>query len=181
MLTPRDVLDFWFVEHGPKDWFKKDDAFDEAIRQRFGAPVERALSGAYDAWPQTVDGGLALILMLDQFTRNLYRGTAKAFAGDDKALALAKAMIDRGDDLRLAERRRVFVYMPLEHSEDAADQALCVKLVRERLNNADFEGYALAHQRIVDRFGRFPHRNAALGRPSTAEEEAFLKEPNSSF
>lgn len=181
MLTPTTVLDFWFVEHGPEDWFKKDDGFDAKIADRFGGAVERALDGAYAAWPQSPDGGLALILLLDQFPRNLFRGQAKAFAGDPVALATARGMVVRGDDLRLPERQRLFCYLPFEHSEDPADQAQCLRFVRERLDSAEMEKYALAHQRIVDRFGRFPHRNEALGRPTTPEEAEFLKQPNSSF
>jgi uncharacterized protein (DUF924 family) len=185
-----DVLDFWF---GPppqtaqrQEWFRKDPAFDAQIRARFGAPVEAALAGGLREWDVTPATALARILLLDQFTRNAFRDTARAFAGDALALAAAQALVARGDDRRLpGSAMRVFVYLPYEHSESRAVQAESLRLfsalAAEQPQHADAEIWARKHEAIVARFGRYPHRNALLGRPSTPEEEAFLREPGSSF
>jgi uncharacterized protein (DUF924 family) len=193
-----DVLDFWF---GAKDselygtirpeWFKKDDAFDAQIRERFGALIERALVGGGHAsanalrdWtaPEAV---LARIVLLDQFTRNAFRNTARSFAGDRQSLPLARAMVALKTDRALTPVQRVFAYLPFEHSEDMADQDESVRLYTDLVaqapelhSNLD---YAHRHRVIVERFGRFPHRNAILGRPSTPEELEFLKQPGSGF
>lgn len=184
-----EVIHFWFgsppSEQARPEWFRKDPAFDERIRALFGAQVERALGGDLRAWDATPTGALARIVLLDQFTRNLFRGTAKAFAGDALALAAAQAMVARGDDRWLSGVMRTFVYLPFEHSEDLAMQAeslrLYARLAADHPECADNEVWAKKHEVIVARFGRFPHRNEALGRVSTAEELAFLKEPGSSF
>ncbi|MEQ9815394.1 MAG: DUF924 family protein [Azospirillaceae bacterium] len=180
-MSPGAVTRFWFEEIPEKSWFEKNDAFDETLRRRFGGAVEKALAGRLDTWRQTPRGGAALILLLDQFTRNIFRGTPRAFAGDAPARDVARAMIARKDDLRLPLRWRMFLYLPLEHSEDLADQQACLDLVRNRIGDAEYVKYAQAHLDIVARFGRFPHRNAILGRESTPEEEAFLAQPGSSF
>ena len=183
------VIDFWFgtppVEQPRAEWFRKDAAFDEQIRARFGSLVEEALNGGLRACDATPHGALARIVLLDQFTRNLFRGTARAFAGDALALAAAQAMVARGDDRWLGGVMRTFVYLPFEHSEDAAMQAeslrLFARLTAEYQALADAEVWAKKHEVIIARFGRYPHRNEALGRVSTAEEVAFLKEAGSSF
>jgi uncharacterized protein (DUF924 family) len=191
-MSPQDVLDFWFgpaplVERA--EWFRKDAAFDAAIRDRFGGTIEAALTGqpgrGVEAWDATPPGALARIVVLDQFTRNAFRGTARAFAGDALALAAARALVERGDDRRLAPLERVFAYLPFEHAEDAAMQARSVALfgalAREVPALAGFEDYARRHAAVIDRFGRFPHRSAMLGRASTAEEVDYLAQPGAGF
>lgn len=194
MPDPRisDVLDFWFAPPGDAQhnrtrgaWFKKDDAFDAQIRERFGQLIESGLTGALDAWDETVEGALAKIIVLDQFTRNAYRGTARSFAGDARALATARTLVANGRDRALPGVRRQFVYLPFEHAEDLAAQEESMRLFRtlaaDEPSLADLVTWADRHRAIVARFGRFPHRNAILGRPSTPEEESFLHEPGSSF
>jgi uncharacterized protein (DUF924 family) len=185
-----DVLDFWFGEPGspeyrrPRDlWFAKSDATDRVIASRFGGTVEAALAGDLDAWAATPRGALALIVVLDQFTRNVFRGTPRAFAGDPRALAVATSLVDTARDLALAPVERWFVYMPFEHSERLLDQYEAVRLF-ERLAAEGLDSpldWARRHYEVVRRFGRFPHRNEILGRPSTAEEVDFLKQPGSGF
>ena len=190
-VTPADVLAFWFGSADTVDprWFKRSDAFDAEIDNRFGATMQAALAGRLDVWALRPEGVLALIVLLDQFTRNVYRGTPAAFAGDTQALALAQKLVGSGEHLRLPPLRRWFAYMPLEHAEDLALQQQCVRLFealaaepgphREALAGA--LDYARRHRDVVARFGRFPHRNAILGRASTPEEAAFLLQPGSSF
>jgi uncharacterized protein (DUF924 family) len=189
--APADVLDFWFGDGDSVDprWFKRSDAYDREIAAHFGAAVPAALAGGLDRWAGTTDGALALILLLDQFTRNLHRGTPQAFAGDAQALALSRRLVATGEHLRLPPLRRWFAYMPLEHAEDLALQALCVQLFEALAADAGSHREALAgaldyarrHHDVIARFGRFPHRNAILGRASSAEEAAFLQQPGSSF
>ncbi|MEQ8344303.1 MAG: DUF924 family protein [Sneathiellaceae bacterium] len=181
MTEPQDVLDFWFAPDVVALHWKKDPDFDERIRARFGAAHADAAAGRLDHWRSTADGALALLILLDQFSRNLFRDSPKAYACDAEARQIAFDALARGLDLKVAQDRRHFFYLPLEHSEDPAHQDRCVELMRSRTGDQNFVDYAKAHQRIVARFGRFPHRNAVLGRVSTAEEEAFLLEPNSSF
>lgn len=176
----RAVLDFWFREIDPKLWFTKDAEFDRQLAERFGADVEHALTGGLRPWEEWPESRLALILLLDQFTRNLYRGTARAFAGDARALALTLDAMGRGWDDTLPPPERKFLYMPLMHAEDAAIQEQSIAAFTA-LGEEDSLNYAILHKRIIDRFGRYPHRNDALGRPSTPQEKAFLLEPNSSF
>lgn len=161
-------------------WFKTDPAFDAGIAEEFANDAELALAGDYDALTDSARGCLALVLMLDQFPRNLHRGTARAFAGDARARSVARHALEKGYDRQLPPAARMFLYLPFEHSEDIADQNLSVELF-EPLGNERWNDYAVRHRDIVQRFGRFPHRNAALGRESTPEEIAFLEEPNSSF
>jgi uncharacterized protein (DUF924 family) len=188
----RAVLDFWFLPadqpgHGAyrPEWFRKDDAFDAAIRARFGAVVEAALSGApNEGSDETL---LARILLLDQFTRNIFRGTPRAFAGDAQALQLAETLVAAGRDKNLTPWQRWFAYLPFEHSESLLDQERSVALfaaLRREMQHEAFDSahdYALRHRAVIERFGRFPHRNAILGRASTAEEIQFLEQPGSSF
>jgi len=184
----RHVLDFWFGDSDAQrpEWFRKDSAFDALIRERFGAWVHQALAGTLDGWAgQGADAALARVLLLDQFTRNIYRDTARAFDGDARALAAARAMVAHRHDLQLPALRRVFAYLPFEHAEDRAAQRLSVALfetlARERPETEGFADYARRHAAVIARFGRFPHRNAALGRASSAEEAEFLRQPGSGF
>jgi uncharacterized protein (DUF924 family) len=172
------VLRFWFEEH-PKDWFVKNPAFDAEIRARFLTLHEEAAAGRLAHWADASRSCLALVIMLDQFPRNLFRGEARAFATDDLARAAARVILERGWNLAMTQDEQLFAYLPFEHSESLADQVLCCELMK------DFEPellrYAIRHREIIERFGRFPHRNAILGRESTPAELAFLKEPGSGF
>lgn len=176
----RQVLDFWFEEAAPELWFTKNEAFDTACRARFGALYDRVAGGGCDDWRATPLGCVALVILLDQIPRNLFRGDPRTFATDAAARAVLRHALDSGFDKGLPWRHRQFLYMPLQHSEDAADQALAVEL-NATLDNEEVLEFARAHKRIIDRFGRFPHRNAVLGRETTAEEAEFLTEPDSSF
>lgn len=179
--SPSDLLHFWFgSSDAPRpEWFRKDVAFDTEIRTRFGAAIEAALAGTL-GWPDTLDARLARVLLLDQFTRNAFRDTPRAFAGDALALALARRMVAEGDDLRIAPVRRTFVYLPFEHAEDLAAQHEAMRLYRA-LGDAEALDWARKHFEVIQRFGRFPHRNAILGRASTPEEIEFLQQPGSRF
>jgi len=186
------VLDFWFGAPGSREfgtvrkaWFSKDAAFDATIRERFGALVERALRGELEAWGDEPRSALAQILLLDQFTRNAFRGSARAFAGDARALAAAQALVASGQDRTLPGVQRQFAYLPFEHAEDLAMQREALRLFgqleRDEPALAGLLQWAQRHHDIVQRFGRFPHRNAALSRPSTLEEMTFLEQPGSGF
>jgi uncharacterized protein (DUF924 family) len=181
------ILEFWFgpQPHVARDaWFRKDEDFDAQIRTRFGDAVAIALAGGYGEWCATPHGALARILLLDQFPRNMHRGTPLAFAGDERALATAQEAVRRGFDRELDRYERSFCYLPFEHSEDAAAQeqslALFRALAEETGDHGPYE-WAEKHAVIIRRFGRYPHRNAILGRASTPEEIAFLRTPGSSF
>jgi uncharacterized protein (DUF924 family) len=175
-----EIIRFWFEELLPKDWFRKDEAVDGTITSRFGATYHELRSGVPASWLDTPEGFLAAILVLDQFPRNMFRGEVRAFATDQPALALAKRAIAEGLDAKLKPEQRSFIYVPFQHSEDRAEQARSVELFIALGQPLGLD-FALRHQAIVDRFGRFPHRNAILGRASTEEEQAFLSEPGSSF
>jgi uncharacterized protein (DUF924 family) len=187
-----DILAFWFGRPGepgcgqPRgEWFRKDAGFDAGIRSRFLPSVEAALAGELTAWADDRQGILALLILLDQFPRNLFRDEARAFAGDEQARRLAATAIDQGWDVPLAAVEKLFVYLPFEHSESLADQersmALFAALAAAHAGSDGFLDYARRHHEIIARFGRFPHRNAALGRPSTPAEVEFLAQPGSSF
>lgn len=194
------ILDFWFAQppdssnnHYRKVWFIKDPEFDSQIRKQFLADVEKAAAGEYKTWatdPQQASiSAVALLLLLDQFPRNLYRGSAKSFAADPQALQIAKDIVETGTDKILPPAYRFFVYVPFEHSEVLIDQNRCVALMKQL--NADVPDldnglkggldYAVRHRDVIERFGRFPHRNEVLGRQSTPEEVAFLQQPGSRF
>ena len=175
------ILRYWFDEAGPQKWFGGGPAFDDEVRTRLGLLHGRAAAGELAGWAATSDGALALLLLLDQVPRNIFRGTPRAFATDAAALAVARRAVAADLDLAQPVPRRVFFYLPFEHSETLADQQTSERLTRERSGEANAILYAVRHREIIERFGRFPHRNAILGRPSTAEELEFLKEPNSSF
>lgn len=196
MAHPSEVLKFWFGTdqlEAPADelhqklWFTRDETFDNEIEERFGHLVESAIAGELHEWRSSVPGELALVLLCDQFTRNVYRDTARAFAGDPLALDVALAVIERGDDRGLGLFQRAFLGMPLEHAESEEMQQRSVayfnRLRMDYLNGAigaaqaeSFYQYALAHQKVIDEFGRYPHRNASLGRESTAAEHAWLEQ-----
>jgi uncharacterized protein (DUF924 family) len=191
-LTPDDVLSFWMGDGTTprEEWFQKSDALDEDIRSRFGPAIARAASGDLDAWKASPRGRLALVILLDQFSRNAMRDTPLAFAQDARALAVALEALDAGEDAALLPLERVFLYMPLQHAEDRAAQARGVALFEKLAAEAPPSlseymrgslGYARAHHAIVDRFGRFPHRNLVLGRATTPEEGEFLEQEGSTF
>jgi len=188
----REVLDFWFGTPGSEEfgrerkmWFRKNAAFDARLRERFGALLAEACAGELDAWCETPEGALALLIVLDQFSRNCHRGTPHAFSADDKALGIARMMVASGADQRLPTlQHRSFAYLPFEHAESAEAQRESLRLFGELAKDPEGEGYydyAVRHAKIIERFGRFPHRNAQLGRVSTDEEAAFLRERGSSF
>jgi len=175
---PADIIEFWRAA-GPKRWFAKSEAFDAAIRLKFEAVHHAAARGEYDAWAESADGALALVILTDQFPRNLYRGSAHAFATDPLARKVARSAVERGLDKRVETDLRSFLYLPFMHSEDLADQDRGVALneaLALEIGDPDAAKWAHDHRSIVARFGRFPHRNRALGRETTAEEQAFLEE-----
>ncbi len=179
-MLPQDVLDFWFHELAPSQWYKADNGLDAEIARRF-EPVYRALSRFVPSdWNKDAGTNLAATIVLDQFPRNMFRGTPQAFATDALALDVSMATIEKHFDLELNESQRQFLYMPFQHAEDRATQARSIELF-EALGNANVLDFARRHRAIIERFGRFPHRNAILGRTSTAEELEFLKQPGSSF
>jgi uncharacterized protein (DUF924 family) len=179
-MQPQSILHFWFEELSPKQHFAKDAALDQAIRSRFGATLEAAAHCELFAWRTTPKGRLAEILLLDQFSRNVYRDTPRAFAQDALALVLAQELVASGQDRSLPLAQRSFTYMPYMHSESALVHTQAVALFSQP-GMEDNLRFALHHQSIIKRFGRFPHRNAILGRMSTPEELAFLGQPGSSF
>lgn len=190
-MLPNAILDFWFAppaspEHGKaRDvWFKKDPAFDAEIAALFGDAVAAALAGAYGEWCLTAPGALARVLLLDQFPRNIYRDTPRAFAGDARALATAEDAIARDLDRTLDPYGRWFLYMPFEHAEDGSAQRRSLEVfgaLAQDMGRADPLHWAEKHAEVIFRFGRFPHRNEILGRASTPAEEAFLAQPGSRF
>ncbi|NML33087.1 DUF924 family protein [Paraburkholderia antibiotica] len=188
----RDVLDCWFgapgsPEHGRerKLWFARSDATDAMLRERFGDLIDAANADELDAWQATPLGALALVIVLDQFSRNCHRNTPRAFASDRKALHTAQRMIASGADRLLPDvQHRAFAYLPFEHDETLAGQHESLRLFKQLAAEPGGEGYyqyALRHAKVIERFGRFPHRNGVLGRASSDEEAVFLREPGSSF
>ena len=175
-----DILNFWVFETKSEFWFKKNDDFDAAIQDRFGKTVTGALAGRLDHWANDADGCLALIVILDQFTRNMFRHSAQAFLGDEMALALSLRCVERtyldADEPSYCQ----FMLMPMMHSEDIGIQNMSLPLFEKYTSKLTHE-YAMKHRDIIARFGRFPHRNAMLGRPSSRDEDQFLIQPGSSF
>ncbi|WP_062232036.1 DUF924 family protein [Aureimonas sp. N4] len=171
-IDPQTIVDFW-RDLGPERWFARDDELDATIAQRFGDVYERAAAGELDSWADEPNGALALVLILDQFPRNMFRGTPRAFETDAKALQLAKAALARGDHYHVGEDVNQFFALPLMHSENLEDQEACVRWMGEI--GEENVPYAEEHRDIVARFGRFPHRNTILGRATTSEEQAFLE------
>jgi uncharacterized protein (DUF924 family) len=175
----REVLAFWFGELGPRQWFSSSDELDARIRTRFGA-LHAQLLATQAAGVEGLRATQAAVIVLDQFSRNLYRNDARAFAGDASARRLARALVDAGADVPLPPEQRMFLYLPFEHSEALADQELSLRLYA-RLGNAEWMRYAQAHHDLVARFGRFPHRNKVLGRESTPEEVEAMAGPMGHF
>jgi uncharacterized protein (DUF924 family) len=176
-----EVLAFWFGETRPRQWFAKDASFDELVRHRFLGLTRQALAGEFDAWSMESTGGLALVMLLDQFPRQIWRDTAMAFAGDPQALAESLQAVERGWlEAEPEQARRQFWLMPLMHSEDLTVQEAALPLFA-RFCDPRTADFARRHRDVIARFGRFPHRNAALGRVSSAEELAFLQTPGSRF
>lgn len=200
MTTPRDVLDFWFgilradgtaEESVAARWWKKDKAFDDEVRARFGPSIEAASRGELDGWADAAEGRVALVILLDQMSRNIHRGTARAFENDPRALGVATRGRKLGDLEALPPMHAYFLAMPFMHAEDLASQDVCIAAMKAlearapsdalRRTFAAGADFAVRHRVIVERFGHFPHRNDALGRMSTEAERAFLKEPGSGF
>jgi uncharacterized protein (DUF924 family) len=189
--SPADVLAFWFGMEGEPgygefrdQWFQKDEAFDREVTDRFGDLYERAAAGELDAWREEAESCLALVIVFDQFPRNMFRGDARTHATDGKALDAAKYAIERALDRELPAFQKMFLYMPFMHAESVEDQRRSVELfegLAAELGGPDVVEYAIGHRDIVERFGRFPHRNAILGRETTPEEAEFLTQPGSSF
>lgn len=181
LVSPQQILAFWFDEIDPKAWWSADPAFDALVRERFGATWARAAQAELHEWRTAPEGRLAEVVVLDQFSRNIHRNTPLAFAQDPLALALAQEAIAVGAARRLEPVRRTFVYMPFMHSESRAIHVWAEALFRDDGIDADNHDFELRHKAIIDRFGRYPHRNQILGRTSSAEELAFLQQPGSSF
>lgn len=179
--TKENILIFWFEDHGPEDWYKKDDGFDQEIREKFFPLYESLKDGNVEKMIETPATALAYIILFDQFPRNMFRGTPQAFARDDLALSLAKLSVARGYDQEFENTKRAFFYIPFMHSEDINDQKECVRLCK----NMDKEGttyeYAVKHLEVIEKFGRFPHRNEILDRKNTTAEEEYLSRPDAGF
>ena len=185
-----EVLDFWFGREDESgygefrdEWFQKDEDFDRKVRDRFLDDYEQAAHGGYDGWREQAEGCLALVIVLDQFPRNMFRGNPKTYATDKEALGTARYSLEHALDRELPGFQRMFLYMPFMHSEDIGDQRRSVELFEDLAagEGTDVVEFAVGHRDIVERFGRFPHRNEILGRETTPEEAEFLTEPGSSF
>ena len=177
-VTAADIRKFWFDEAGPAAWYRVSPEFDARMRRRFAASVEceaAVLRAGEHPWQDEAEGALALILLLDQFPRNIWRGSGKAFAFDALARQVARTMIERGFDWAVPEEQRAFVYMPFMHSEALDDQDYCVELAAERLTSQGTHDHAVKHRDVIRRFGRFPYRNEALQRETTSEEAGYLQ------
>lgn len=180
VATTQDVLDFWFKELSPQNWWEKNASLDNTIAERFKSTLKAVQENRLSSWRKTPEGSLAEIIVLDQFSRNIYRNQKKAFANDAQALLLAKEAIAKGYDKKLSFIERKFMYMPFMHSESLAEHKTAIELFSIPGLEESLE-YEKQHQAIIERFGRYPHRNAILGRKSTDEEIKFLKQPGSSF
>ena len=183
MATAEDILNFWFKESTPKEWFTKSEEFDTQIKTRLGVDYDIAATGGYSDWQQSASGCIALCILLDQFPRNMFRDDPKSFATDPLAREIARHALaqkfDAEDDL--TDDHRCFLYLPFEHSEAIEDQRLSLKLFQERTEDERYIEYAKRHLVVIERFGRFPHRNKVMGRVSTAEEIEFLKQNATGF
>ena len=177
-----NVLDFWFSEIKPSQWFQKNDDFDAEIRARFESDYKLATKGILNAWRDDPKGALALVIMLDQFPRNMYRGTPQSFATDAKALEVSKYAVSKQFDQLLNVQEKTFLYLPFEHSESMEDQERSVQLFSAiKDDDPVVYNYAVKHYDVIKKFGRFPHRNAVLGRENTRGENAYLSQPDSGF
>ena len=179
-MNYQDILDFWFSAETQPNWFIKSDQFDQSLTEQFSEILEQASQAELWSWRKTAEGRLAEIIVLDQFSRNIFRGTARAFAQDSLALALAQEAISLDLDKQLSPEQRAFLYMPFMHSESKLIHEYAFKLFQRLGNPSNFE-YEIKHKIIIERFGRYPHRNQILGRESTEEELSFLTQPDSSF
>jgi|TARA_R110002072_G_scaffold517_12_gene3192 uncharacterized protein (DUF924 family) len=179
-LSTEKVLEFWFAAETRKKWWVKEPQFDQQVAETLGDLHRQASDWSLDAWRDDAEGCLALVLLLDQVPRNIYRQDPRSFAFDAAALDVTRHALEVGFDTLLTKQQRLFLYLPLEHSEALEDQERSVTLMTT-LGDPETARHAIAHRDIIARFGRFPHRNAVIGRQSTAEEEAFLQQPGSSF
>ena len=180
ILTKEDIITFWFEEISPEQWFKKDKEFDVMLLERAGTTVRKALNGQLDRWSKTSTGSVSLVILLDQFTRNIFRDTPKAFSGDEMALVLSQKSINSKWFSELSMMYKQFLLMPMMHSEDISIQEKSLPLFRQHTNRQTYE-FAVKHRSIIAKFGRFPHRNRILNRNSTQSELEFLKLPGSRF
>ena len=178
MISPQDIINFWFCEVGPERWFVSDESLDKTIKDKFLEILDAAVDDAFRAWEDTPEGTLALLLLLDIFPRHMFRGTARMYETDGFALDLARQAIIRHFDDRIDRTFKLFFYLPFTHSEEEGDHRLATYYVRERTKEAKWVDYVIERQTIVNCFGRFPHRNKILGRESTPEEEEYLREKN---
>lgn len=176
MVGPEDILEFWLDKIGPEGWYKEDAVLDARILERFQSTWDGAVEGRYSLWLTYPSGALAYIILTDQFSRNMFRGTARAFASDKLALATAKSSVQKGWDMKIDEPARQFFYLPMMHSECLTDQERCVRLMHERMpkTGASNLHHARAHREVIRQFGRFPYRNTALTRDTTHAESAYL-------
>ncbi len=176
MVTPEEVLSFWLDEVGPEGWYIQDDALDAKIRDKFLKTWEAAKEGKFSLWLTYPSGALAYIILTDQFPRNMFRGSGKAFSTDRAALAAAKCSVDKGWDLKIDEPARQFFYLPMMHSENLCDQERCVRLICQNLSECNPGNllHARAHREVIRKFGRFPYRNEALSRQMTEHEAAYV-------
>lgn len=186
MTDPSEILEFWFAPETKEKWFRPPPEFDAEITERFGALHEEAardvaVKSAFADWEDSADGALALVILLDQFPRNMFRDSPRAFASDTLALGVAERAVERGHDLVVPIERRVFFYLPFEHSEDIEDQNRCCELTAERSDIGDNPDFAERHRAVIERFGRFPHRNEVLGRQSTPAEIEYLASRDEPF
>lgn len=179
-MSAQRVLSFWFNETKPESWFKKDPHFDEQVKSLFLGTYNEAMAGNTSPWRKTAQGRLAEVIVLDQFSRNIFRDTPQAFAGDDLALNLAREAVRLGEDQMLSPIEKSFLYMPYMHSESKKIHQEALRLFGQKGLEESLQ-YEIRHKNIIDRFGRYPHRNKILGRKSTPEEIEFLKQPDSSF
>ena len=180
--TKLEVIRFWFEESQPQQWFQKNESYDQEISERFMVTYDMAKKDLCADWTKDADGVLALCLVLDQFPRNMFRGTAKAFETDEKALLISKEALHRGFDSVLSPVKRKFIYMPFMHSENIEEQKRCVSLFDAMKDDDPMSyEYAVKHMEVIEKFGRFPHRNAVLGRESSEEELNYLKLPGAGF
>lgn len=178
--TPESTLTFWFSDRVMPHHFNNTPTFDQLLRDRFLESYDRALAGGLDGWKETPLGSLALIIILDQFPRNMFRNMPEAFAADHLALAISRAVVETGEDKMIPTGQRAFLYMPFMHSEYLSDQNISVELYEDLGVESNLK-FAIAHRDVIARFGRFPHRNIILGRPSTPEEQTYLDSPNAGF
>jgi uncharacterized protein (DUF924 family) len=180
--TKQEVLKFWFEETQPQQWFQKDESFDREITERFSVTYDMAKKDLCADWTKDADGSLALCLVLDQFPRNMFRDSPKAFETDKKALLISKEALHRGYDMLLPTVKRKFLYMPFMHSENIDEQNRCVSLFGQMQEEEPLSyDYAMRHKEVIEEYGRFPHRNVIIGRESTKEEIEYLKSPGAGF